>query len=156
MKQSEQVPTKDQLSLTPEQDARAREIIEDCRQMPRWAARQLVRLQDRAKELEQKVEQNDIEAAVEVARKSDWQPIETAPPTDRNNPVYVAYPRFNSANRTMVPDEYICFTAYRDNLGWDTGFWRLHEMPHYWHPLPSAPTTMRDGAQIIRPSMEAP
>lgn len=154
---SEPGTTKDQLSLTPEQEAQAREIIEDCRQMPRWAAREIVRLQSRVKALEQKVEQNDIEAAVEAVRKdSGWQPIETAPPTDRNNPVYVAYPRFNSDNRAMVPDEYICFTAYCDNLGWDTGFWRLHEMPHYWHPLPSAPTTMRDGAKIVRPSMVAP
>lgn len=79
-----------------------------------------------------------------------WQPIETAPPCDRDNPVYVAYPHFKDANRTMVPDFYTVFTAYRDNLGWDTGFWRLHEVPHYWHPLPSAPTTMRDGAEIKR------
>lgn len=79
-----------------------------------------------------------------------WQPIETVPPTDRNNPVYVAYPHFSKDNKTMVPDEYSCFTAYCDNLGWDSGFWRLHEKPHYWHPLPKAPTVMRDGLLIGR------
>lgn len=87
-----------------------------------------------------------------------WQPIETAPPTDRNNPVYVAYPHFNKENRTLIADEYSCFAAYCDNLGWDSGFWRLHEKPHYWHPLPKAPTVMRDGLQIGRttPTKSAP
>lgn len=79
---------------------------------------------------------------------NEWQPIETAPPTDRKNPVYVAYPHYNSENKTMVPDEYSCFTAFRDELGWDTGFWRLHELPHYWHPLPSQPTTKRDSVEV--------
>lgn len=48
---SEHLPSKDQLSLTPEQEARAREIIEDCRQMPRWAAREIVRLRSQVEEL---------------------------------------------------------------------------------------------------------
>jgi hypothetical protein len=67
--------------------------------------------------------------------------------------VYVAYPHFGRNNQTLVPDEYSCFTAFCDELGWDSGFWRLHAVPHYWHPLPAVPTTKRDGAKIKRPSL---
>jgi hypothetical protein len=39
--------TRTSKELTPEQEARAREIREDCRQLPGWASREIVRLQDR-------------------------------------------------------------------------------------------------------------
>lgn len=41
--------------MTPEQDARARETAEDCRQLPLWAARQIVRLTDRVQQLEKQL-----------------------------------------------------------------------------------------------------
>lgn len=66
----------------------------------------------------------------------DWQPIETAPQStsdarkDRIE-VLVAYP---------LPDgEATVFIAYKDELGWDTGFWRLHRTPIAWMPLPDPP-----------------
>lgn len=46
---NEQAPSKE---LTPQQEARAREIREDCRVMPGWASREIVRLQDRVAEME--------------------------------------------------------------------------------------------------------
>lgn len=54
--------------LTPEQEARAREIVEDCRQMPRWAARQIIGLQDRLADLERiSIDENGIHVACGAA-----------------------------------------------------------------------------------------
>lgn len=64
---------------------------------------------------------------------TSWQPMKLAP---INEKVLVAYPRFNRDNKTNVPDEYTVFVAERDELGWDTGFWRLHETPVAWMKLP--------------------
>jgi hypothetical protein len=45
-------PPKERIpQLTAEQEARALDIQEDCRQMPRWAARTIVRYEDRSAEL---------------------------------------------------------------------------------------------------------
>lgn len=41
------------IELTAEQDARAKEIKEDCRQLPLWAARTIVSLRDRVADLQQ-------------------------------------------------------------------------------------------------------
>lgn len=74
---------------------------------------------------------------------SEWQQMESAP---KGVDVLVAYPRYKPENKTMTPDEYTIFIAHHDELSWDTGFWRLHEEPHFWMPLPAPPSPVRTTA----------
>lgn len=68
---------------------------------------------------------------------SEWQPIETAPKDGTT--IVALYPIFKPGNDGAVPDGFSVMTCYHDNLGWDTGYWRLHQQPQYWLPLPAMP-----------------
>lgn len=66
-----------------------------------------------------------------------WRTIDSAPKD--GTPVLVPYPIFKRGNNTDVPDEYEVMIVYWKGVGWDRGWWMLHEEPTHWQPLPSPP-----------------
>lgn len=58
-----------------------------------------------------------------------WRPIETAPRDGTK--VLVVYP--------VHGEEQMLLIAHQDELGWDTGYWRFHNAPTHWQPLPAPP-----------------
>jgi hypothetical protein len=72
-------------------------------------------------------------------RMTDWRTIETAPKDGTR--ILVPYPRFKAQNNTNVPDEYEVQIVYWKGNGWDLGWWKLHEDPTHWQPLPEPPKT---------------
>ena len=90
-----------------------------------------------------------------VQHHHEWQPIETAPKSVTNIPmdrqyVLVVYPGWKDGKL----DPFVLM-AYQDDLGWDTGSWRLHQRPTHWMPLPTPPSAATPAPEAHKVGLDA-
>lgn len=66
-----------------------------------------------------------------------WQPIDTAPKDGTE--ILVPYPIWDNGNNSETPSEYHVIIVKWNGVGWDKGYWMLHQTPMYWQPVPAPP-----------------